>query len=86
MRRRQNPNRYAFFDLHNRAYRSYALDMYTPVFGHSPLIDGLLFQLRRKIEAELKFQNELTQVRGALDMILSASILSTITPSSLPQN
>lgn len=62
------------------------IEMYTPVFGHSPLIDGLLLQLRKKIEAELKFQNELTQVRGALDMILSASILSTVTPSSLPQN
>lgn len=59
-------------------------DMYIPVFGHSPLIDGLLLQLRRKVEAELKFQNELTQVRGALDMILSTSILSTVIPSSSP--
>ncbi|GJJ07566.1 hypothetical protein Clacol_001769 [Clathrus columnatus] len=53
-----------------------------PRFGESPLIDGLLLQLRRKMDSELKFQAELAKVRGALDMILSTSVLSSVTPSS----
>ncbi|KAF8529167.1 Trp-Asp repeat-containing protein [Hysterangium stoloniferum] len=53
------------------------IDMYTPVLGQSPLIDLLFVQLRKKINAELRFQKELASIRGALDMIfLSASVAS----------
>jgi len=53
------------------------IDMYTPVLGQSPLIDLLFVQLRKKINAELRFQKELASIRGVLDMIfLSASVAS----------
>ena len=52
------------------------VDMYASVLGQSPLIDALFLRLRKKVHAELKFQNELVRVRGALDMLLTASALA----------
>lgn len=54
-------------------------EMYTPVLGQSPLIDTLFFRLRKKVAAELKFQQELVKARGALDMLLSTSALMSAT-------
>ena len=51
-------------------------DMYSPVLGQSPLIDGLFVRLRKKVDAELRFQRELVKVKGALDMIFASSALS----------
>lgn len=50
--------------------------MYAPVLGQSPLIDALFLRLRKKVHAELKFQNELIKVRGALDMLFTASAMA----------
>lgn len=48
-------------------------EIYTSALGLSPLIDTLFARLRRKVDEELEFQKELTQVRGALDMIFACS-------------
>jgi U3 small nucleolar RNA-associated protein 15 len=50
--------------------------MYAPVFGQSPLIDTLLMRLRKKLTAELRFQRELAQTKGALEMIFASVSLS----------
>ena len=52
-------------------------EMYTPVLGQSPLIDTLFVRLRKKIAAEIKFQEELVKARGALDMLFATSALMT---------
>lgn len=49
--------------------------MYSAVIGQSPLTDILFQRLQRKLEAELKFQQELVQLTGALEMVMSASVL-----------
>ena len=48
-------------------------DMYSSVLGQSALIDGLFRKLRQKVDEEVKFQRELVQVRGQLDMIFAAN-------------
>ncbi|TNY23388.1 WD40-repeat-containing domain protein [Rhodotorula diobovata] len=53
---------------------SVLVDIYTPTLGLSPLIDTLFARLRRKLDEELDFQRELTQVQGALDMVFSSSV------------
>lgn len=50
--------------------------MYASVVGLSPVIDAELAKLRSKVEDELKFQDELTQVKGAVEMILSTSVMA----------
>ena len=47
------------------------LDMYRPVIGQAPLVDGLFLRLRKKVAAEIRFQEEVMKVKGALSMILS---------------
>ncbi|GAA5901891.1 U3 small nucleolar RNA-associated protein 15 [Sporobolomyces salmoneus] len=49
------------------------IEIYTSALGLSPLIDTLFTRLRRKVDEELEFQKELTQVRGALDMLFACS-------------
>jgi hypothetical protein len=49
--------------------------MYGAIFGHSPVIDNLLVHLQRKIKDELRFQQELSAAKGAIDMMLSSSSL-----------
>ena len=53
-----------------------------PVLGQSPLIDALFHQLRKKVEAELRFQKELARIRGALDMVFSSAALGAAAPAS----
>jgi U3 small nucleolar RNA-associated protein 15 len=48
-------------------------DMYADVIGQSPLIDNLLVRLKRKVTAELRFQDVVAKTLGALDMILCNS-------------
>lgn len=48
-------------------------DMYSSVLGQSALIDTLFHKLRVKVDEEVKFQRELLQVRGQLDMLLAAN-------------
>jgi len=55
------------------------IEMYTPVLGQSPIIDTLFLQLRKKVAAELRFQQDLTKARGALEMLLASSALSCVT-------
>ena len=49
--------------------------MYASVIGQSPLIDAIISRLRKKVEAELKFQKELIKVRGALEMLFASAAL-----------
>ena len=49
------------------------LDMYRPVIGQAPLVDSLFLRLRKKVAAEIRFQEEIMKVKGALTMILSSA-------------
>ncbi|KAI7863330.1 WD40-repeat-containing domain protein [Spinellus fusiger] len=53
------------------------IDVYTPVFGQSPLIDDLMKQLQNKVKQEIKFQKDLTQTIAALDMLFARSGISS---------
>ena len=53
-------------------------DMYTPVLGQSPLIDTLFLRLRKKVAAELQFQQELVKARGALEMLFASAALTSV--------
>lgn len=52
--------------------------MYSAVLGQSPLIDSLFLRLRKKVEAEIRFQKEVAKVRGALDMIFASAALGAV--------
>jgi U3 small nucleolar RNA-associated protein 15 len=60
--------------------RALATEIYTPTLGLSPLIDSLFTRLRRKVDEELTFQQELTAVRGALEMVFASSQQSLVKP------
>ncbi|KAF8165304.1 WD40-repeat-containing domain protein [Crassisporium funariophilum] len=47
------------------------IDMYRAVIGQAPLIDALFLRLRRKVTAEIRFQEEVIKAKGALIMVLS---------------
>ncbi|KAG6828404.1 hypothetical protein H0H92_008146 [Tricholoma furcatifolium] len=49
-------------------------DMYGSILGQSPLIDSLFLRLRKKVAAEIRFQQELVKTKGALAMIFSSSV------------
>jgi hypothetical protein len=61
-------------EIHTRFLFTFA-ELYGPIFGQSPMIDRLLLQLKRKIQAELRFQKELTRLIGSLDMIFASTAL-----------
>jgi U3 small nucleolar RNA-associated protein 15 len=50
--------------------------MYVPVLGQSSTIDSLFLRLRRKLEVELRLQDELIKVKGTLDMLFAFAALS----------
>lgn len=54
------------------------VEMYSSVLGQSPVIDGLFLRLKKKLTAELKFQKEVVKLKGAVDMLMSASALRQI--------
>ncbi|KAI0081767.1 WD40 repeat-like protein [Panus rudis PR-1116 ss-1] len=54
------------------------IEMYSPVLGQSPLIDTLFLRLRKKVAAELRFQQDLVRAKGALDMLLASAALSSV--------
>jgi U3 small nucleolar RNA-associated protein 15 len=51
------------------------IDMYASILGQSPLIDRLFEQLRKKVNQELRFQQEVLRMKGALDMVLASASL-----------
>ncbi|TIC08762.1 WD40 repeat-like protein [Wallemia mellicola] len=51
------------------------IDIYGGVVGQSQLIDNLLTRLRKKVDDEIKVQNEFMNAKGALDMIFAQSTL-----------
>ncbi|KAG6332959.1 hypothetical protein ID866_6133 [Astraeus odoratus] len=51
-------------------------ELYSPVFGQSPLVDSLLLRLRKKVLAENRLQKELTKVKGTLEMVFSCVALA----------
>lgn len=56
-----------------RAMTEIFTEMYNEVVGQSPLIDNLLIRLRRRVQAELQFQDSIAKTIGALDMMLCNS-------------
>ncbi len=50
--------------------------MYQTVIGQAPLVDSLFVRLQKKVTLELRFQAELQRTRGALDMLMSSSLIS----------
>lgn len=52
------------------------MDVYAPVLGQSPVIDELFGKIWSKISEEIDVQRQLTQVRGALEMILMRSAMT----------
>ncbi|PWN53104.1 WD40 repeat-like protein [Violaceomyces palustris] len=51
------------------------VDTYATVLGQSPLVDDLFGRIWAKTSEELRFQRDLMQVRGSLEMILARSAL-----------
>ncbi|KDN39385.1 WD40 repeat-like protein [Tilletiaria anomala UBC 951] len=52
------------------------IDCYADVLGQSPLLDDMLGRIWAKISDEIKLQRNITQVKGALEMILARTALS----------
>ena len=51
------------------------IDTYASVLGQSPIIDDLFGRIWAKLAEEMRVQNQLVQVNGALEMILARSAL-----------
>ncbi|KAI8366834.1 WD40-repeat-containing domain protein [Radiomyces spectabilis] len=49
------------------------IDIYSPVFGQSPIMDDLLKRLLFKVKQEVAFQKELAQTVASLDMLFARS-------------
>ncbi|TCD69675.1 hypothetical protein EIP91_006692 [Steccherinum ochraceum] len=54
------------------------IEIYTPVLGQSPLIDTLFQRLRKKVAAELRFQQDLVKAKGALEMLFASAVLTNV--------
>jgi U3 small nucleolar RNA-associated protein 15 len=48
------------------------LDLYGPVMGQSPAIDECFVKLQRKLQAERKFQQQLFELLGQMDLLLAS--------------
>jgi len=49
------------------------LDIYIPVIGQSPLVDEQLLRLKRRIDGEYALQQDLSQLKGSVDLFLAAA-------------
>jgi hypothetical protein len=49
------------------------LDLYGDVLGRNEDVDSLLDQLRGRVAAEVKVQQELQQLQGSLDLLVNMS-------------
>src|SRR4051794_26127843 len=56
------------FDLlqHHKILIFNFLDIYGQVIGQSPTVDGLLFKLQKKLQQEVRFQQQLHELLGSL--------------------
>ncbi|KAL4075821.1 WD40 repeat-like protein [Scleroderma citrinum] len=61
---------------------SLLIELYSPVFGQSPLVDSLLLRLRKKVLAEIRLQRELTKTKGTLEMVFSCVALASASQKS----
>lgn len=52
--------------------------MYGSVIGQAPVINFLFLRLKKKLAAELHFQEELMKTKGALTMILASTSAPTV--------
>jgi len=59
------------------------LDMYAPVLGQSAAVDELFVKLRVALEAEAQLQAELSQLMGAMDVLLAGATRSAARATSL---
>ena len=55
------------------------IETYASVLGQSPIIDDLFGRIWSKLSEEMRLQNQLFQVNGALEMILARSALGAAT-------
>lgn len=66
-------------------YHYGVLDIYGPVLGQSPLIEDILRKMRSRVSQELRFQEQLTSLNGALDMVLAqVNYLSSVSLRAYP--
>ena len=54
------------------------LDAYAPVIGASPMVDSCLRRLREMVLVEIKMMNDLSQLMGSIEPLLSASIMNSM--------
>ncbi|KAH8105852.1 WD40 repeat-like protein [Cristinia sonorae] len=54
------------------------IEIYMSVLGQSPLIDTLFQRLRKKVSAELRFQQDLVKTKGMLEMLFSSTALTSV--------
>lgn len=57
------------------------ISLYTRTLGQSPIVDDLFERLRRRVADELRFENELLLLKGALDMVV-AQVCGPYVPES----
>jgi len=58
------------------------VDIYAGVLGHSDAIDELFLKLHRQVRAEVGMQRKMMSVMGALDGIISSSVIATTTSTT----
>lgn len=51
------------------------IDLYSLVLGQSALIDDIIRKTKSRVNGELRFQQELLALNGALDMVLAQAAL-----------
>lgn len=54
------------------------IELYSPVFGQSPLVDSLLLRLKKKVFDEMRLQREMVKIKGTIEMVFSCVALATV--------
>lgn len=57
---------------------SLLIELYSPVFGQSPLVDSLLLRLKKKVFDEMRLQREMVKIKGTIEMVFSCVALATV--------
>jgi U3 small nucleolar RNA-associated protein 15 len=55
------------------------LDIYAPVLGQAPSVDGLFMKIADKIKLEIHLQEKLTALNGGIDLIVNAASIQVPT-------
>ncbi|KAL6042734.1 U3 small nucleolar RNA-associated protein 15 [Balamuthia mandrillaris] len=57
------------------------LDQYMGVIGQSIVTDEMLYKLQRKLKNEIRFEKQLFELMGSLDMLISSAAVSSASPN-----